>query len=394
MKYNFDEIIERRGTSSLKWDNGEMLKTFLGIQKFDDNSIPIFTADMDLPTSNEIVSALHKTVDQRIFGYTSHQGTPEYFEAIQRWFRDKHKWEIAKEDILYVNGTVEAVKTAIMAYTNEGDGILINRPIYGPFTWTIEETSRQVINSQLQCTEGYYTIDYDDFEKHCKQDHVKLFILCNPHNPTGRVWKEEELKKIAQICEANNVIVISDEVHCDILRKGVKFVPYAQIGDPKNTVVLNAINKTFNLAGLHCSHAIIKDEDLKQKYSDALGMRMPSPFAVSACIAAYTQSDEWYEEVLTYIDETYDWVLDFLKVNMPKVKVVKPEGTYVLWMDFSAYGMSRETIKHKIYDEANVILESGTMFDPDGSEFFERVCLPSPRLLIKEAFERIAKAFE
>lgn len=271
---------------------------------------------------------------------------------------------------------------------------MITRPVYGPFTNAIEENNRRVVNSGLINKDGYYTMNFEDMEEKAKDPQVTAFLLCSPHNPCGRVWTEEELKRLSDLCVRNNMVLISDEVHCDIVRKGVEFIPAGRVCNPQNTVVLTAINKTFNCAGLACSHAVIADKVLRGKYEKAAGFRMPSPFAIAALIAAYTEGDEWLEQVLQYIDGTIDWAVDFIHENLPKVKVNKPEGTYVLWMDFRGTGLSLKEVHDRIYNKANVVLEPGTMFGEEEGSGFERICLPSSRTVIKEAFQRIAKQFE
>lgn len=394
MKYNFDEYVERRGTYSMKWDAGEMIQRMGLTKHFDENTIPIFTADMDFPCPQPVIDALHKVVDQRIFGYTSQNALPDYNNAIIRWFRDRHQWEIDPEWISYVDGTVTGVNIAIRAFSEPGDGILITRPIYGPFTSAIVSNGRRVVNSQLLEKDGYYTMDFADIEAKAKDPSVKVFILCSPHNPSGRVWTKEELQTLADICQRNDVVLVSDEVHCDLIRRGNKHYPIAAVADNQNIVMLTALNKTFNTAGLKCSNAIIANPDLRAKYKKALGHKSASPFTIAALIAAYTQGDEWLEQIIDYIDGNIDWAIDFLHTHMPKVKCRRPEGTYVLWMDFRDYGLTPEEIHEKIYDKANVLLEGGKMFDPDQGAGYERVCLSSPRPLLEEAFTRIAKEFE
>ena len=394
MKYNFDEHVERRGTYSMKWDGGPLMKEFGMDLDFNDKTLPIFTADMDFACPQPVIDALHKVVDQRIFGYTSEKCLPEYNNAVIRWFRDKHDWQIEPEQILYVDGTVEGLRICVQAFSKPGDGVLITRPVYGPFTSAVEGAGRKVVNSDLLEENGYYTMDFEDIAQKAKDPNVTMFILCSPHNPTGRVWKKEELQKLAQICLENDVILVSDEVHCDLIRQENKHYPVAAVADPKNIVMLTAINKTFNTAGLKCSNAVIADPDLRAKYKKAAGMKMPTPFTVAALVAAYNEGDEWLEQVNEYITGNIDWVLGFMKEHMPKVKCRRPEGTYVLWMDFRDYGLSAQQIHDKIYKNANVILEGGSMFDPDKGDGFERVCLSSPRPLIQEAFQRIAKEFE
>lgn len=381
----------------MKWDYGDLLKSFGLTDRFDENTIPVFTADMDFKCAPPIIDALKKTVDNQIFGYTavipSGVGM-EYFDSIIRWFKEKRNWTIKPNEIVYTNGTVQAVKNTIQAFTQPGDGVLINRPIYTPFTGTILATGRVVVNSQLINNDGYYTIDFKDFEEKAADENTKLFILCNPHNPTGRVWTDEELIKMAEICKKHGVIIIADEIHGDLIRKGLEFHPLATLVDPKGIITCTAVNKTFNLAGLHATNVVIQDPEMRKTYADFIGMISPTPFTVSAVIAAYNECDEWLEELRDYLDGTIDWVLDFLKTRMPKVKCFRPEGTYIMWMDFREYGLTAEEIHKKIYIDANVVLENGAMFDPDLGDGFERICVPARRSLIQEVFERIAAQFE
>ena len=394
MRYNFDEVIERRGTYSIKWDGGELLKQFGITERYDEDTIPVFIADMDFQSPQPVIDALHRVVDNRMYGYTAHMCEPKYFEAIINWFKTRNNWEISPDEIIYVNGTVEALKLCIKAYTSEGDGVIIQRPVYGPFTSVIMETKRTLVNSQLINTNGYYTIDFDDLEDQAKNPDNKLYILCNPHNPTGRMWTPEELKKMSEICLKHDVLIIADEIHGDLHRKEHVFHPLATVADNSNIITLTAINKTFNTAGLHCTNAVIKNPELRNALREIVGMTMPTPFAVAALIAAYNEGTEWLDQVNDYIDGNIDWMLDFLKNRMPKVKCLRPEGTYVLWMDFSGYGLEASDIHERIYNKANVVLEGGHIFDPDQGDGFERICVPTRRALLEEVMERIAREFE
>ncbi|MFV0255323.1 MAG: MalY/PatB family protein [Erysipelotrichaceae bacterium] len=394
MKYNFDEIVERRKTGSVKWDFGEGLIKLGFTDRFDEDTLPLFTADMDFAVAPKIVEAMHRVVDQRIYGYT--MARPEYYQAIIDWFQRRFDWTIKPEEITYCSGTVFALNIAIRAYSNEGDGVIIQRPVYGPFTKAIESNNRVVANNQMIKDEnGYYHPDLKDFEEKAKDPNNKIFILCSPHNPSGRIFNTEDLKAMAKICYENNVVFVSDEIHCDLIRKNKKFTTMA-VAAPEykdNLVTCTGINKTFNVAGLHATHIIISSEELRNKFVATLGGCMPTPFTYNAVIAAYNECEDWLEELKEYLDGNFNWVDNFLKTKMPKVKYVIPEGTYVFWMDFSGYGISTEEIRRRIYVDANVILESGTMFDPDAGAGYERICLSSPRSMIQEAFERIAKAF-
>jgi cysteine-S-conjugate beta-lyase len=397
VKYNFDEIIERKGTFSMKWDYAEFLKTLGITERFDEDTIPVHTADMDFRCAQPISDALKKLAEHNIYGYTG--AFPfgvgmKYYEAIIRWFQKRRNWTIRPEEIVYVNGTVEAVKLAIQAFTEKGDGVLINRPIYSPFSMVIEKTGRAIVNSQLIDTDGYYTVDFEDFEAKVSDPKTKLFILCHPHNPTGRIWTNAELERMAEICRKQGIIIVADEIHGDLIRKGLEFHPMATVVGPAGIVTCTAVNKTFNLAGLHATNVIIQDSGLKEKFVDSIGWIMANPFTIAAVIAAYNEGEEWLEQLLDYLDRNIDWVLDFLKKRMPKVKCLRPEGTYIMWMDFRKYGLPAREIHKKIYIDANVVLEGGAMFDPDCGDGFERICIPSPRAVVQEAFERIARQFE
>ncbi|HHY71984.1 MAG TPA: pyridoxal phosphate-dependent aminotransferase [Bacillus bacterium] len=393
MKYNFDEIVNRRNTYSMKWDGGEFIKKMGITERYDGETLPLFTADMDLPIPQPVIDALHKTVDHRVFGYSVFPD--EYYKAIQSWFKKRHDWDIKIEEIVYSPGTVHALNMAVRAFTKPGDGVIIQRPVYPPFTSVIKSNGRIVRNNALICDEnGYYSIDFADFEAKAKEENTKLFILCNPHNPTGRIFNQEELQKLADICAQNDVLIIADEIHGDLIRCNQTFIPITKVTEKTDHIITcTAINKTFNVAGLHCTNVIIPNANLRKLFIKEIGMQLPSPFTIAALIAAYNEGEEWLEHLKEYIDGTIEWVMEFLAERMPKVKVRVPEGTYLLWMDFSGYGISPQEVHDRIYNRANVILEDGSMFGEEGLPY-QRICLPSPRPIIKEAFERIAKEFE
>jgi cystathionine beta-lyase len=392
MKYNFDEIVNRRGTYSIKWDGGDMIKKIGLTERYDEETIPLFTADMDLPVPQPLIDALHKTVDHRIFGYSIFPD--EYFEAIQHWFKKRHDWDIKKEEIIYSPGTVHALNIAVRAFTNPGEGVIIQRPVYPAFSAVIKANGMELLNNALKCDEeGYYHIDFVDFEEKAKNENTKMFILCNPHNPTGRIFTEEELHKLSDICAANNVLIVADEIHGDLIRQNQTFLPIAKIVDNAEHIIsFTAINKTFNLAGLHCTNVIISNPEHRNTFIRVMGNHLPSPFTVSALISVYHDGEEWLEQLKEYIDGTMEWAVQFLAERMPKVKVRIPEGTYIMWMDFSGYGLTPEEVHNRIYNKANVILEDGKLFGEEGLHY-QRICIPSPRPMIKEAFERIAREF-
>lgn len=393
MKYCFDEIVNRRGTYSLKWDGGEVIKKYGISAGYDSETLPLFTADMDFPIPQPVIDALHKTVDHRIFGYSVFPN--EYYEAVQKWFQQQHHWDIKKEEMIYSPGTVHAINAAVRCFTDPGDGVIIQRPVYPPFTRAIEGNGRQVVNNALKADDkGFYTIDFEDFEEKAKQAQTKMFILCNPHNPTGRIFSAADLKKLAEICSAHEVRIVADEIHGDLIRRNQVFTPISKAAENNDHIITcTAINKTFNVAGLHCTNVVIPNPVLRGKFREELGNLVATPFAITALIAAYNSGEEWLEQLKAYIDDTIEWVMAFLSKRMPKVKVSIPEGTYLMWMDFSGYGLSPEEVHDRIYNKANVILEDGKMFGKEG-DHYQRICLPSPRSIIQEAFTRIAGAFE
>jgi len=396
MKYNFDEVIDRKHDKfsySLKWSDDPMLVERFDLKEINDETIAIFTADMDFRCAPPILDALRKVINHGIFGYSLFPD--EYFSAVIGWFKRRYSWVIKQEEIVYVDGTVEALKQIIIAFTNPGNGVIIQPPVYAPFKYTVVGTKRKVVNNKLiEGENGFYTMDFIDLEEKCKDPNNKLLLLCSPHNPVGRIWTDEELIELARVCRENNVIIVADEIHGDLIRKGKTFHPLATLADNSNIITATAVNKTFNLAGLHCTNLVIKNPELRKKFVESCGTIMPSPFTIAAVIAAYNEGEEWLQAVLEYLDANINWVLNFLKERMPKVKCRRPDGTYIMWMDFRAYGLSSEEIHDKIYKRANVILERGYFFDPDLGVGFERMCIPSPRSVLKEAFERMAKEFE
>lgn len=397
MKYDFDQVIDRHGTYCFKWDGLARMKQLHPESHIDENTIPMQIADMDLQSPQPVIDAMYRVAGHKMYGYVSESSEPMYAGSLVRWFRDRHDWEIDPADVINSHGTFGALEHAVKMHTNEGDGVIVMRPVYGHFSSAIEtEWDRKAVSNHLLCDEnGYYSIDFDDLDKKCADPNNKVLIFCSPANPVGRVWTEEELKKVAEITKKHGVFVISDEVHCDILRKGQKHIPFLKVCEDKSqAIVMTAINKSFNMAGLSCSNAIIQDPDLKARFLKKYPMTMPSAFAVAGQIAAYTEGDEWMDQVCEYIEGNIDLAIDFFKKEMPKLKIRKPEATYCLWMDFSAYGLSGEEIHHRIYDVANVILQDGTVHDPELGQYHQRMCLPCARSVLQEACTRIAKAFE
>jgi cystathionine beta-lyase len=392
LKYDFDKVIDRTGTNSIKWEGKKFLKKHGISQPIDEKTIPLFLADMDFPCPEPMLKALHARVDTQIFGYTAHDTSPSYTQAIQAWFKRRHDWDIHSDSIVYSPGTVEALDVLIRSFSVEGDGIIIQRPVYTPFMSVIERNHRNVVSNSLVNTDGYYTIDFDDLESLAADPRNTMFILCSPHNPVGRVWRPDELTKMAEICTDNGVVLVSDEIHGDLIRKDQTHHPICTLVDDDRLIACTAVNKTFNTAGLQCSNIIVNDREMRERFSAVMRSKRPTPFAITALIAAYELGEDWLAQVNDYIDGNLLYLDEFFQERMPQVRYRIPEGTYIAWVDFREYGLSPAEVHRRIYEKANVILSDGEAFGPEGAGF-QRMCIPSPRSLLREALERIAAEF-
>ena len=397
MKFNFDEYVDRHGTNSYEYDMSDELRAEYGMGKLPKDYIALDVADMDFRCAPCIKEAIQEITDRNLYGYCCLHPTtaPKYYEAIINWNEEKYGWKIKPEEIFYVAGTLEAITHVLKALTQPGDGVLIAIPVYTPFYDTIRKAGRTVFKTHLVNEDGKYVIDWEDFEKKVSEPSVKAFLLCSPHNPVGRVWSKEELKKMHEICKRHNVLIIADEIHNDMVRWGETFYPIAKVTGGKDVVVCTGANKSFNIASLGASHIVVQDPAFYEKVKAEVFEVYPTPFVISAVTAAYSQGREWQDEVRKYIDGNIDAAIDFFKEKMPKVKVRRPEGTYILWVDFSAYGLSDDEIYDRIVNRAAVLIEQGRAFDEDGgSAGFVRICTPTQRARLMEALERIARQFE
>ena len=388
-KYNFDAMVDRRGTSCLKYDFGMK-------RKGRDDLLPLWVADMDFKLPEEILADLRKRVDHGIFGYTDPDA--EYYAALDRWFFTHHGYHVDPATVTVGCGVVYGLATGVKAFSEPGDAILIQQPVYYPFREVIEENGRKFINSQLHYENGKYTIDFDDFEKKIVENKVKVFILCNPHNPVGRVWKKEELEKLGDICLRHDVIIMDDEIHCDFTFPGHKTTSFMTLDAKyrKNLVLYTSPSKTFNVAGLQPANIIIPDEGLRAKYrkaNSAAGYSQGNVMGMTAVKAVYTKGDEWHKELLEYINGNMEFVRDFVKTNFPRAHFVEPEGTYLLWIDFSGYGFTDEELEHIMVDEAHLWLDSGKIFGPATAQF-ERFNIACPRATVQQAFKQLKDAID
>lgn len=390
--YNFDEVIDRTNNPysfSAKWKGPDYILNTLKVKPSRKDMICLETADMDFKVAPEIVEDLKKIVEHGIYGYSV---IPmEYRLAVCNWYKTRQDWEFSPENIFYFPGTHEAIAQCVKRYTKSGDGVIVLTPCYG-YHSDVDANGRTYVPVDLiNDGDEYFTIDYEAFEQACAKTCNTMFIMCNPHNPTGRVFTEKELKKLGDICRKHNVLIVTDEVHSDLLRKGQAFTPMMKACGSKGLIACTAVNKTFNLAGLAMTNVIIEDEALKPQA--AAYFAMPSPFGVQAVISAYTKGAAWVDALNAYIDETIDLCIGFIHKNLPKAKVWKPEGGYSINIDFSGYGLSDEEVVEKIYVNAGVVLNSGLFFDDGRRTQVHRACLASPKSVCLEALSRIAEEF-
>lgn len=387
--YNFDEMVDRRGTSCLKYDFGMK-------RKGRDDLLPLWVADMDFKLPDEILEDLHRRIDHGIFGYT--EADEEYFAAVDRWFFNHHGYHVDPETLTVGCGVVYGLATGVKAFTEAGDSILIQQPVYYPFREVIEDNGRHFINNQLHYEDGRYTIDFEDFEKKILENHVKVFILCNPHNPVGRVWTRQELEQMGDICLRHNVVIMDDEIHCDFIFPGYQFTSFMNLDEKyrKNLVLYTSPSKTFNVAGMQPANIIIPDEGLRTAYrraNSAAGYSQGNVMGMTAVKAVYTKGDAWVKELVEYIDGNKEYMKEFVKANFPKAQFVEPEGTYLIWIDFSGYGFTDEELEHVMVEEAKLWLDCGKVFGPATAQF-ERFNIACPRATVMQAMEQLKQAMD
>ena len=394
---DFDALINRKGTNSIKWDiptDG----------KIPEDVLPMWVADMDFVTAPKIQERLAEVVAHGIYGYTGVSAA--YRKAVQSWFKSRFHWQIEPEWIVSITGIVMALAAAVRAFTKEGDTVLIQQPVYYPFSNVVKVNNRQLVVSQLKevapaqgdvSNSISYEMDFADLEEKIQSNNVKMMILCNPHNPIGRVWAKSDLERVCAICEKYQVQIISDEIHCDFISPGYTHVPFMTLDCPwaKHAVVCTAPSKTFNLAGLQASNVIIADEEVRKTFTDELnrqGIHGAGLFGLTACQAAYETGADWVDELNAYIYGNYQCMKSYIEEHLPKIKVVELQGTYLLWLDFRAYGYSDEELSRKMLEVAKIWVDDGTMFG-DGGSGFMRINLATPRSYIEKALELLTAAF-
>ena len=388
MHYNFDEIIERNGTSSLKYDGK---KRYFGT----DDVLPMWVADMDFRSPDFIVNALEKRLSHGILGYNI---KPEgFYTSVINWLKRRFDWEVQQDWISFTPGVVSALNFGVLSLTEPGQKVIIQTPVYAPFFKVVKNHNRQLIVNELKLQHGRYVMDLNHLESQIDED-TKAIILCSPANPAGRVWTKEELLALGNICLKNNLIIISDEIHSDLILKGHKHIPLASLSKELAdiTVTCMAPSKTFNIAGLASSVIITSNPELKQRFDmlpNSLDLNNGNLFGIEALQAAYTHGDEWLKQMLAYLDGNMDFLENYINQHLPKIKIVRPEGTYLVWLDCREMGMKPMELRRFFIEEAKVGLNSGTDFG-QGGEGFMRMNVGCPREIIVEGLRRIQGAME
>lgn len=377
MKYNFDEIIPRRGTDSMKWDDAD-----------DPEMLPLWVADMDFRAAPCIRQALQRRLDHGIFGYVR---VPEaYYEAVINWFARRHGWKMQREDILYTSGVLPAIAAVLRAVTKPGDGVLMLTPIYNCFYASIRNAACRLVDVPLVCEEQTFHIDFEAFEQAIVQQQVKVFLLCNPHNPVGRVWTREELARMGDLCLKHGVFVISDEIHCELVMPGFRYTPFAAVRPEfaRHSAICTSPTKNFNIPGLQIANITIADADVRRGVDKAINIHETcdvNPFGVDALQAAYSaDGEEWLNELLAYIHENYNLLCRFVAEHMSKLSVTRLEGTYLAWVDCAALGLESEELAEKLRTRAHVRFTPGKEYDVRPSSFL-RINLACPRSILQSS---------
>ncbi|NWO28390.1 MalY/PatB family protein [Capnocytophaga sp. oral taxon 903] len=385
MNYNFDEVVCRKHTDALKlealaprWGRTDLL--------------PMWVADMDFKTPPFIVEVMKKRMECEVFGYTA---KPEsWYEAIISWQKRRHKWTITKEMISFVPGVVPALAMAVQAFTQRGEKVMIQQPVYNPFAQVIRNNHRELVNCPLELKDGQYYINFKLFEKKIKG--CKLFLFCHPHNPGGRVWTREELKKVATICAQNNVIIVADEIHADLTLLPYEHIPFASVSEEakQNSVVFASPSKAFNMAGLATSYTVIANPTLRRRfesYVEGNELAAGNVFAFNTVVAAYNKGEEWLQQMLTYVQGNIDEVVSYIKENIPQLKVIIPQASYLVFIDFSALQLNQKDIVALCTNRAHLALNDGSIYGEEGNGYM-RINLACPRSMVRQALAQLKDA--
>ena len=379
MKYDFDSVTPRRGTLSYKWDSAP------------EGVLPMWVADMDFKTAPAIIDALRKRIDNGIFGYTL--VPDEYYDAVISWFSRRHAWTIDRNMMIYTSGVVPAISAIIKALAKPGDKVIVQTPVYNCFFSSIRNNGCVILESPLRKAGDTYDIDFDDLDRKASDEKTTLMLLCNPHNPAGRVWSREELHRIAEICSRHGVTVVSDEIHCEFVFDGYRYTPFATAVEATGckTVVCISPSKAFNIAGLQIANIIAPDEQTRTRIDKAININEVcdvNPFGVLATIAAYNEGEEWLTQLLAYIKGNYAYMKEFCHKYLPEFPIAKLEATYLVWMDCTALGLKSEPLEEKLIEDVNLWLNAGTMYGTVEGEGYMRWNIACPRSVLKDGLER------
>jgi cysteine-S-conjugate beta-lyase len=382
---NFDEVIPRRNTDSCKYD--DLLQRYGR-----PDLLPLWVADMDFRVPDCVTAALRRLVDHGIYGY--HLKTPKYTQAIVDWWARRHRYAVDPAHILFSPGVVPVISHLVQALTIKGDGVILQPPVYHPFFWAVRVNERRILENRILERGGAYSIDFDDLEAKARE--AKLLILCNPHNPVGRVWRREELERIAEICLRHNVVILSDEIHNDLVFSPHRHVPIAGLSPEVDriTVTCHAASKTFNVASLSTAYVLIRDANLRElvkRAGEPLHVEALNPFGLEAMATAFREGEPWLAALLDYLWGNYRFLQDSLAARLPRVKASPLEGTYLVWLDFRDYGFSNQALKECMIRRAGLALNDGPMFGP-GGEGFQRMNIGCPRSVLGRALEQLAAA--
>lgn len=382
MKFDFNVPVDRRHTNSYKWDSANQ-----------EDIIPLWVADMDFKTAPAIIEILKKRVEHGIFGYT--KVPDEYYNATIKWFASEHGWNFNRENIIYTSGVVPAISAIIKALTEEGDKVIVQTPVYNCFFSSIRNNGCVASENNLILRDNTYFIDFEDLEKKAADPKAKILLLCNPHNPAGRVWTKEELERIGEICVRNDVKVVSDEIHCELVYPPFSYTPFGSLEEELTSKSVSCVSpsKAFNIAGLQIANIVCKDDEMLQKIDKAININEVcdvNPFGVLATIAAYTEGKEWLEELKKYLWGNYQYVIEFFNTHLPQYPVLKLEGTYLVWVDCRHIGIPSEELEERLIKEAKVWLNAGDMYGKAG-EGFMRINIATQRERLEEGLKRLAK---
>lgn len=378
MKYDFDKTIDRRATNSYKWDSAP------------EDVLPMWVADMDFRTAPAIIDALQKRVAHGIFGYTR---VPDaYYDAVTSWFSRRHGWDIDREWIIYTSGVVPAVSAVIKAMTVPGDKVIVQTPVYNCFFSSIRNNGCEIVSNPLRRTADTYEMDFDALERCAADPRAKVMLLCNPHNPAGRVWTPDELTRLGNICLRNGVTVVADEIHCELVYQGFKYTPFASLSDAflHRSVTCVSPSKAFNIAGLQIANIVAFDNDLRSRIDKAININEVcdvNPFGVAATIAAYNEGEEWLNQLVDYLHGNYEAMAEFCRRELPEFPITRLEGTYLVWMDCSSLGMPSDALEHALLDDARLWLNAGTMYGAEG-EGYMRWNIACPRSVMLDGLNR------